>query len=118
MTDCNRNNTSMAPCYGINMQNCISQYSLTLFKLCQDQEHLTQTKMTKPYIYKKLRGKFCTVLIIAHSLSIPTMAGILRQWFPKCAPQIPRDLQTVPRGSVDTSLQSLLIFLIKGIMFC
>jgi hypothetical protein len=28
----------------------------------------------------------------------------LEQWFPKCAPQIPRDPRPVPRGSVGTFL--------------
>jgi hypothetical protein len=28
----------------------------------------------------------------------------LKQWFPKCAPQIPRIPQPVPRGSVDKLL--------------
>jgi len=43
------------------------------------------------------------------------------QWFPKCAPWIPRDPRPVSRESVDIFLQwlfwSLLTVLIKGIMF-
>jgi len=41
--------SSMAPFYRINM-GIASQSSLTLFKLCEDQELLPQSKMTKLYI--------------------------------------------------------------------
>jgi hypothetical protein len=53
-----------------------------------------------------LWGVMTCSLVVSYQLSAKTVFSTytLVQWFPKCAPQFPRDPRPVPRGAVDIFL--------------